>query len=215
MDLITTTGELAEVCARMARHPFVTVDTEFLRETTYYPLLCVAQLASPDEAVVIDALAPGIDLAPAVRADDRREGGQGVPRRAPGHRNRLEHGEEDPASDLRQPGRRHGARLRRLRSPTTSWCSASPATSSTSRTASPTGRGGRCPTRRSPTRSPTSRICARSISSSPPIWPSANAPAGSRPRWACSPRPKPTASSRNAPGSGSRAACASPRNSPC
>ena len=64
MDLITTTGELAEVCARMARHPFVTVDTEFLRETTYYPLLCVAQLASPDEACVVDALAPGIDLGP-------------------------------------------------------------------------------------------------------------------------------------------------------
>ena len=64
MDLITTSGELAEVCARMARHPFVTVDTEFLRETTYYPLLCVAQLASPDEAVVVDALAPGIDLGP-------------------------------------------------------------------------------------------------------------------------------------------------------
>ena len=64
MDLIITTDELAAVCSRMARHPFVTVDTEFLRETTYYPLLCVAQMASPDEAVVIDALATGIDLAP-------------------------------------------------------------------------------------------------------------------------------------------------------
>ncbi len=64
MSLITTSDELAAVCARMARHPFVTVDTEFLRETTYYPLLCVAQLASADEAVVIDALAPGIDLSP-------------------------------------------------------------------------------------------------------------------------------------------------------
>lgn len=64
MQPITTTTELAAACGRMARHPFVTVDTEFLRETTYYPLLCVAQLASPDEAVVIDALAPGIDLAP-------------------------------------------------------------------------------------------------------------------------------------------------------
>ena len=64
MDLITTTEELAAICSRMARHPFVTVDTEFLRETTYYPLLCVAQMASPDEAVVIDALATGIDLAP-------------------------------------------------------------------------------------------------------------------------------------------------------
>jgi len=64
MQPITTTEELGQVCARMARHPFVTVDTEFLRETTYYPLLCVAQIASPDEAVVVDARAPGIDLAP-------------------------------------------------------------------------------------------------------------------------------------------------------
>jgi ribonuclease D len=64
MDLITNTADLAAVCHRMAQHPFVTVDTEFLRETTYYPLLCVAQMASADEAVVIDALAQGIDLAP-------------------------------------------------------------------------------------------------------------------------------------------------------
>ncbi len=64
MHPITTTSELAATCRRMAAHPFVTVDTEFLRETTYYPLLCVAQMASADEAVVVDALAPGIDLAP-------------------------------------------------------------------------------------------------------------------------------------------------------
>ena len=61
---ITTTRDLAAACARLAHHPFVTVDTEFLRETTYYPLLCVAQIASADEAIVIDALAAGIDLAP-------------------------------------------------------------------------------------------------------------------------------------------------------
>jgi len=73
MDLITRTEDLAAVCARMARHPFVTVDTEFLRETTYYPLLCVAQMASADEAVVVDALAPGIDLGPffALMADEK------------------------------------------------------------------------------------------------------------------------------------------------
>ena len=73
MQPITTTSELAAVCARMARHPFVTVDTEFLRESTYYPLLCVAQMASPDEAVVVDSLAPGIDLAPffELMADER------------------------------------------------------------------------------------------------------------------------------------------------
>lgn len=64
MSLITTTDDLAAICARMAQHPFITVDTEFLRETTYYPLLCVAQIASADEAAVIDALAPGIDLKP-------------------------------------------------------------------------------------------------------------------------------------------------------
>jgi ribonuclease D len=64
MELITTTEELAAICARMARQPFVTVDTEFLRESTYYPLLCVAQIASPDEVAVIDARAPGIDLQP-------------------------------------------------------------------------------------------------------------------------------------------------------
>src|SRR5262249_38993261 len=64
MDLITTTDDLAAVCGRMAKHPFVTVDTEFLRESTYYPLLCVAQMASPEEAVVVDALVKDLDLAP-------------------------------------------------------------------------------------------------------------------------------------------------------
>jgi len=64
MDLITTTSELASACARLEKHPVITVDTEFLRETTYYPLLCVVQMASPDEAIVIDALADGIDLKP-------------------------------------------------------------------------------------------------------------------------------------------------------
>jgi ribonuclease D len=62
MEVIATTSELAAACDRLARHPMITVDTEFLRETTYYPLLCVVQMASPEEAVVVDALAPGIDL---------------------------------------------------------------------------------------------------------------------------------------------------------
>ncbi|MBN8973100.1 MAG: ribonuclease D [Xanthobacteraceae bacterium] len=73
MDLITTTADLAAVCDRLARHPFVTVDTEFLRETTYYPQLCVLQIASPEESAVIDALAEGLDLAPffALMADEK------------------------------------------------------------------------------------------------------------------------------------------------
>lgn len=62
MKLITTTAELDAACARLARHPSITVDTEFLRETTYYPLLCVIQLASAEEAVVIDTLAEGLEL---------------------------------------------------------------------------------------------------------------------------------------------------------
>lgn len=61
---ITDTETLAAVCARMRMAPFVTVDTEFLREKTYWAILCLVQLASPDEAVIVDPLAPGIDLAP-------------------------------------------------------------------------------------------------------------------------------------------------------
>ncbi len=64
MKLIATTQDLSDVCRRLATFPFVTVDTEFLRETTFWPKLCVVQLASPEEAVAVDALAEGIDLAP-------------------------------------------------------------------------------------------------------------------------------------------------------
>src|ERR1700744_5716953 len=64
MELITTPSELAAVCARLAKNPWITVDTEFLRETTYYPLLCVVQMASADDELVIDTLAEGIDLKP-------------------------------------------------------------------------------------------------------------------------------------------------------
>ncbi len=64
MSLITTTRDLADACARLARHPFVTVDTEFLRETTYYPKLCLIQMASPEEAVLVDPLSAELELAP-------------------------------------------------------------------------------------------------------------------------------------------------------
>jgi ribonuclease D len=62
MELITTTAQLTAACERLAKHPVITVDTEFLRETTYYPLLCVVQMASAEDAVVVDTLAEGIDL---------------------------------------------------------------------------------------------------------------------------------------------------------
>ncbi len=64
MHLISDTAALAAACDRLATHPFVTVDTEFLRETTYYPKLCLIQIASPEEAVLVDPLSPDLDLAP-------------------------------------------------------------------------------------------------------------------------------------------------------
>ena len=64
MELITTTAQLTAACERLAKHAVITVDTEFLRETTYYPLLCVVQMASAEDALVIDTLAEGIDLKP-------------------------------------------------------------------------------------------------------------------------------------------------------
>jgi len=72
MKLITDTVELSATCTRLAAHPFVTVDTEFMRETTYYAKLCLIQIASPEEAVLIDPLADGIDLSPffALMADE-------------------------------------------------------------------------------------------------------------------------------------------------
>jgi ribonuclease D len=68
MHVITTTEELARLAADYAKAPFVTVDTEFMRERTYWPQLCLIQIAKPGEgdttAAIIDPLAEGIDLAP-------------------------------------------------------------------------------------------------------------------------------------------------------
>jgi len=62
--LITTTEALADLCARLAKADFVSVDTEFMRENTYWPELCLVQIADTEEAAAIDPLAPGIDLSP-------------------------------------------------------------------------------------------------------------------------------------------------------
>lgn len=67
MDVVTTTSALDAVCARLARHAYVTVDTEFLREQTYWPVLCLIQLAGPNDEVIVDPMAAGIDLAPFYR----------------------------------------------------------------------------------------------------------------------------------------------------
>lgn len=64
MSMITTSRELDAVCRRLSHADYVTVDTEFMRETTYWPRLCVVQMAGPDEAVIVDAMAPNLDLEP-------------------------------------------------------------------------------------------------------------------------------------------------------
>jgi ribonuclease D len=73
MTLITDSAALAAFCSRQSTAEFITVDTEFLRDKTYWPQLCLVQVAGPEEAAAIDALAPEIDLAPlfALMADRR------------------------------------------------------------------------------------------------------------------------------------------------
>jgi ribonuclease D len=63
-SLVSDNKTLIDICTRFAGYPHIAVDTEFLRETTYYSKLCLIQIASSDEAVAIDPLADGIDLAP-------------------------------------------------------------------------------------------------------------------------------------------------------
>lgn len=68
MKTVTTTEDLASFCAEARKHPYVTVDTEFLRERTYYAKLCLVQLAMPgktdDTAVLVDPMAEGLSLEP-------------------------------------------------------------------------------------------------------------------------------------------------------
>jgi ribonuclease D len=62
VPVITDTQALVDFCAQLATDSYITVDTEFLRETTYYPKLCLVQIAGATAASIIDPLAPGIDL---------------------------------------------------------------------------------------------------------------------------------------------------------
>ena len=67
MHLIITQGELEAAIAKFETAEFVTVDTEFIRETTYWPELCLIQIAMPEASALIDPLSPDIDLAPFFR----------------------------------------------------------------------------------------------------------------------------------------------------
>jgi ribonuclease D len=73
MRLISTTEDLAQVCKRLRQHDYVAVDTEFIREQTYWPRLCLIQLAGPQDEALVDPLQPGISLEPffALMADER------------------------------------------------------------------------------------------------------------------------------------------------
>ena len=64
MALITDNTALQELCGRLSQATYITVDTEFMREKTYWPILCLVQVAGPDEAWAIDPLAEGLDLSP-------------------------------------------------------------------------------------------------------------------------------------------------------
>jgi ribonuclease D len=73
MTVITDSAALAEFCARQRTADYVTIDTEFMRERTYWPILCLVQVAGPEAAAAIDPLVPGLDLAPLLElmADQR------------------------------------------------------------------------------------------------------------------------------------------------
>ncbi len=64
MQVIQTTSDLADACKALRTYPYLTVDTEFLREQTFWSKLCLIQMAGPEAECIVDPLAPGIDLAP-------------------------------------------------------------------------------------------------------------------------------------------------------
>jgi hypothetical protein len=180
MSLITTTAALADACARLAKHPFVTVDTEFLRETTYYPKLCLIQLASPDEAVLVDPLSPDLDLTPFLLLMANR------------HVVKVFHAARQDLEIVWIIGKLIPAPLfdtqvaaMAIRSATSSSPTTSPRRGSTSRRALPTGRAGRSARRSSPMPSRTSLICAMSIWRSMPTSGRAAARPGSPRKCRC------------------------------
>ena len=73
MRIVTTSQDLTSACQRLSDSDFVAVDTEFMREQTFWPQLCLVQLASPEDAFILDPMALGLDLSPfwALMANER------------------------------------------------------------------------------------------------------------------------------------------------
>ena len=61
-SLISDSATLANLCTRLSQADFVCVDTEFMRENTFWPELCLIQIADENEAAAIDPMAPGLDM---------------------------------------------------------------------------------------------------------------------------------------------------------
>ena len=108
--LISDTKTLTALVDRLAKMPFVAVDTEFMRENSYWPELCLIQIASSDEAAAIDPMADGLDMKPLLDllVENRRRA-QDFPRRRAGSRNRPQSDRQDPGAVVRHPDRGHGA----------------------------------------------------------------------------------------------------------
>ena len=64
MELITNSNLLSTKCTQFAESDFITVDTEFLRRETFWSKLCLIQMASADDVIIIDALSPNLDFTP-------------------------------------------------------------------------------------------------------------------------------------------------------
>ena len=101
---------------------FVAVDTEFMRENTYWPELCLIQIADANEAAAIDPMAPGLDMTPLLDLHGRQRGrAEGLPRRRAGYRDRLQSHRQDAASAVRHADRGDGARAWASRSAIRTW----------------------------------------------------------------------------------------------
>ena len=158
---VTDTATLRELVAQLRTAPAVAIDTEFMRERTYYARLCLIQLATDDIAAIVDPLAVRGPVA-AVRPAHRPVRREDLPRRLPGPRDllpALRQRDRCPCSTRRSPPRSPASRSRSATGRSSRSCSA---WRSTRATPSPTGRGGRCRTRRSSTRSTTCATCPRS-----------------------------------------------------